>query len=73
MIGDGAYEAEEGMTFGDWVETEYNTDGFKVVEDNGIADSTAEHFVALDGVGVKSVDTIIDEKTYTLEALEATE
>jgi len=29
-----SYQAEEGMTWGEWVASEYNTGGFKVMNDN---------------------------------------
>lgn len=35
-IDDASYQAEEGMTWGEWVESEYNTEGFELDEDGWV-------------------------------------
>lgn len=46
------YQAVEGMTWGKWVESEYNTDGYSVEEmDNSIASPSSDDFLISSWVG----------------------
>ena len=40
-----SYQAEEGMTWEDWVNSSYNTDEFVVENDNSIVDKTHDQMV----------------------------
>jgi hypothetical protein len=61
------YQAEEGMTWGEWVESDYNTDGFQICEYNKLHRAND-----VDGVMFKSSangtqkqdDTISNLETY---------
>lgn len=67
------YQAEEGMTWAQWVASEYNTDGYKIV-DNSVYSSDNNYYVtqniAVIGspqyVRVGSADTIVSAKEYVL-------
>ena len=53
----GTYSFEEGMTWGEWIASEYNTDGFKIVN-NYICSSS--------GIGALiSPSTVINEGEYS--------
>ena len=65
------YQAELGMTWAEWVESQYNTDGYFLVQDVGNPEYylvTGEHRHALDGRGEwgpeRGIDTIVDGKAY---------
>ena len=65
------YYAEEGMTWGEWVESDYNTDGYFLVQDVINPEYylvTNEHRHALDGLGEwgpeRGIDLIVDGKEY---------
>lgn len=59
-INDSKNQAVKGMTWGEWVESEYNISGW-VVKDNFI-DYTG--YITLDGVEVLATDTIIENGRY---------
>ena len=69
------YQAEAGMTWYDWVNSDYNTEGYYIDTDGYIytADSLNSDFVARIGTAYdefgyeKSVDEIIANHDYTLE------
>ena len=55
------YEFEDGMTWGEWIVSKYNTDGFKIV-DNCICSSS--------GIGsLISPSTVITEGEYIFREL----
>lgn len=59
------YNAEEGMTWGEWCNSSYNTYGY-VIDYNGyIAAGVGHDYVAFSGSLVKSTDVIINNKNYT--------
>lgn len=62
-----SYQAEEGMTWGDWVESEYNTDGW-----TNEHDATSRNYIWKNGHaiyynhnGVLPTDTILNNTAYT--------
>lgn len=58
------YIAAEGMTWGEWIESEYNTGGYLVNEDNVVCGDCGE--LINDGSdAVKATDIIIADKTYS--------
>lgn len=62
------YEAVEGMTWGEWIESSYNTDGYVVDEEDNIL-STGEavgQVIDRNNAGVKSGDLIIADASYGL-------
>lgn len=64
------YQAKEGMTWAEWIDSQYNTNGLVLVQDKGSEYHlvTGEHRHALDGAGLwgpeRGIDTIIDGKEY---------
>lgn len=58
----GIYQAEEGMTWGQWIDSDYNTDGWYINSANEVMSSTFE-FVCVE-ITVKSVDVIIPDYKY---------
>lgn len=60
----GTFEAEEGMTWQQWVDSSYNTEGAFVFNGNIIGSAGAN--VQYNGVNVKVTDTIIANATYQL-------
>lgn len=57
-------EAKYGMTWAEWCDSDYNTDGFYVDSDNRVAASEDSH-VSTNGVAVeKGTDTIIADGVY---------
>lgn len=62
------YYAEPDMTWGDWVNSEYNVDdAFDIYYTYIAPNGAATQYVALDGVGVTKDDTIIANATYTIK------
>jgi hypothetical protein len=63
FINDISYEAEDGMTWGDWVKSDYNVDGYI---DDGSYISTTEYSYVYDSNGnmVESSMVIIETETY---------
>ena len=59
-----SYQFEEGMTWGEWVESEYNTDGFR--ESQGcIFSSLGPYNILADDITVSSSD-LISNRVYTI-------
>lgn len=58
-----SYQAEEGMTWAEWVDSEYNVNQGYVLYSNTITNSSRTHLV----VGVNGTDTIKDNSAYTLK------
>lgn len=60
-----AYQAEEGMTWAQWVESSYNTSGF-VIEDNEVkfVSGGSNWVQTSNGYGVVPTDTIIADHAY---------
>lgn len=57
-----SYQAEEGMTWAEWVDSEYNINGY-FLSSNSIIDSSGARLVA----GVNGTDTIKDNSAYRLK------
>jgi hypothetical protein len=57
------YIATEGMTWGEWVESEYNTDGYTVGAD-GIVYTAEDAEIMLGDAFVKATDIIVADTTY---------
>lgn len=64
-IGSQPYQAEDGMTWAEWVNSEYNTGGF-VEFSSGIFDHLYDRQVYLVGDPVAPTDTIYDSSAYSL-------
>lgn len=60
-INDTTYQAEEGMTWGEWVESEHNTDGFVVNNDKVWLNDAA---ITNSGNTVSSSDLIVADNAY---------
>ena len=66
-IGGGdVYEAEEGMTWTQWCESNYNTDGY-FSDGYTIVAPTYEYAVAYNNIFVSSTDVIVENREYTLK------
>lgn len=57
-----AYQAEEGMTWEQWCNSSYNTDGYYVREDGVITNNV--YFVSTTAGHVSSTDTIVSDYSY---------
>lgn len=57
-----AYQAEEGMTWEQWCNSSYNTDGYYVREDGVITNNV--YFVGTPAGHVSSTDTIVSDYSY---------
>lgn len=70
-ISDVAYTAEDGMTWAQWVESDYNTPGCQLSNNGGVdfvnEDVGATASIMLNGGYISSSDTIIADTTYTLD------
>ena len=53
-----SYQAEEGMTWGEWVESEYNTDGY--LDQNGFIGKNATYLVCLENGGAVTTLSLIE-------------
>ena len=60
-----SYQAEEGMTWGEWVASDYNTGGY--VLSGNIIKTPEGAFVKLNGNFVVSSDTVVDNASYKLD------
>jgi len=63
------YQAEKGMTWAEWINSPYNTDGYYVSNWGSVMESTHKTLsVASDGVWIWDANTeiILSESTYTL-------
>ena len=58
------YYAKSGMTWGEWIESEYNTGGF-VVSGTRIWDAVG-YIETQGGMEVKPIDTVIADVTYSI-------
>lgn len=65
-IAGATYQAEEGMTWSEWVNSAYNTDGFRN-EGQKIVNSSFTRAVTYNNVYVSNNDVIIDSGVYTLK------
>lgn len=62
------YQAEEGMTWAEWVESDYNTSSYKKDSTSDyivLPGTTYDEYVTYDSVRVVSSDVIISKATYT--------
>ena len=70
-IGDVACTVEDGMTWAQWVESDYNTPGCQLSNNGGVdfvnEDVGATASIMLNGGYISSSDTIIADTTYTLD------
>lgn len=65
-IGGTSYSAEEGMTWEEWCNSNYNTYGYVIDNYDGyIAAGGGHNYVAFSGSLVKSTDVIINNTNYT--------
>lgn len=64
------YQAEEGMTWGEWVESDYNTGGYATEGSYNIKQGTsgAEYLANSSGDFVTPSDTIISGHTYSMQS-----
>lgn len=60
-----SYQAEEGMTWGEWVASEYNTDGFVVNGTVIFPPTSIQMYVVYHGVAVSTSEGIVAERAYT--------
>ena len=58
------YEAEEGMTWAEWVDSEYNTDGY--VKSADVISNGDGMFVKLNGNSIFGSDVIVEGASYEL-------
>lgn len=58
----GTFQAEEGMTWTEWIESEYNTDGWFIQPDGTVRVSSTEYLCAK--LVVMSVDVVIPDYKY---------
>ena len=59
------YHAEEGMTWEEWVESEYNIDEYYI--NNSLVFKGVRFSVRYNGISVSSTDLIVPAKSYSLE------
>ena len=64
----GNYSAEEGMTWGEWVASSYNTANFVIANTNQIQDSSTGKYVAVADERVTTDEAIIANKSYMLSS-----
>ena len=56
------------MTFEQWVQSSYNTNGYKVVETaEPVVTSNESQFIQLNGTPVQPTDVIVQDTVYTLQ------
>lgn len=68
-VGGTTYQAEEGMTWGEWIDSEYNTEDFSVQYGTvRIGNSQYHNYVTYNEVRVTPTDLIIDGVVYGIEA-----
>ena len=63
------YKAEEGMTWGEWVSSTYNTDNYGALS-GGLISPKGDHlmgWVAYSNSRVNSVDAIVSDRAYYVE------
>lgn len=60
-----SYSAEEGMTWNEWVNSEYNTGGYKV-STNTIVNSSGSSVVNSSNIAVYYTDKIVANATYNI-------
>ena len=58
------YQAEEGMTWGEWIESEYNTDGWYINNYNFILSDSNEQVYGVNDDLIYQTDTISNNETY---------
>ena len=64
-IGGTSYQAEEGMTWAQWVASSYNTGNrFEIQNSSIIVDSNTGYVVAYNGVNESAIATIIEGRAY---------
>lgn len=67
-VGSNSFEAEDGMTWSEWCDSEYNTDGYSVQGSTVRIGSSAYHdYITLNTVYVKPTDIIVDSAAYGIE------
>lgn len=62
------YQAKEGMTWGQWVASSYNTADFVIANTNQIQDSSTGKYVTVADVRVTTDEAIIANKSYMLSS-----
>lgn len=71
-IGSTTYQAEEGMTWQEWCDSEYNiNNNYTIISDCAIGDYAATNgglAIEYNGSGVLKTDTIIANATYTVDS-----
>lgn len=68
-VEDTTYQAEEGMTWFEWVNSNYNTNGYYIVGSNIRISYSLAYEVSYDGVLVRSDESIIENRVYVLNYL----
>lgn len=67
-VGSSSFEAEEGMTWSEWCDSEYNTDGYSVQGSTVRIGGSAYHgYITLDDARVNPTDIIVDGTAYGTE------
>lgn len=61
------YQAEEGMTWEEWVASNYNIDGFIFDKKGFICTSDGNSYVIYVNIGVNKEDIIIEDYVYSLD------
>lgn len=59
-----SYTADSGMTWADWVASDYNTDGFVIT--NGYLEYSGYPLLNSASVSQKSTDTIVEGEAYSI-------
>ena len=65
-ISNTTYYFEEGMTFEEWVNSKYNTDGFYINKNNGISKTNASGWICKNSVNIIITDLIVSGDEYEL-------
>lgn len=66
-IGSDTFQADEGMTWADWCNSGYNSDGYQILG-SMVYDSSATKAVKYNGVYVYSSEDIYEDASYALQA-----
>lgn len=63
-----SYQAEEGMTWGEWIESEYNTDGVKIDSSGNVLNSGGQKIATAQYSGDQtSTDIIVANTSYVVQ------
>ena len=59
------YQAEKGMTWEEWIPSEYNTEGYQIVN-NYVMNSSGSSYVEINGQNPTPTDIIVLDGSYRL-------